>query len=185
MNEVSVFRLYVLRAMYLFIVVGLGVYLWPGVLNPQKTLGTNGGDGLLHARRLFLALHAGAALSAADAARAPMGSGLEDALAHARSVTAMDGRPCRRFDQALDLFYIHGRARLHRHSLALCICALRESARRSLAVTSTIERKYDVRSLCALRNPDRPMRCAFWRPLATKRSTEQSGSKVSKSTPPR
>lgn len=36
MNEVSVFRLYVLRAMYLFIVVGLGVYLWPSVLNPRK-----------------------------------------------------------------------------------------------------------------------------------------------------
>ena len=36
MNEVSVFRLYVLRAMYLFIVVGLGVYLWPAVLNPRK-----------------------------------------------------------------------------------------------------------------------------------------------------
>ena len=36
MNEVSVFRLYVLRAMYLFIVVGLGVYLWPDILNPRK-----------------------------------------------------------------------------------------------------------------------------------------------------
>jgi hypothetical protein len=36
MNEVSLFRVYVLRAMYLFIVVGLGVYLWPGVLDPQK-----------------------------------------------------------------------------------------------------------------------------------------------------
>jgi hypothetical protein len=36
MHEVSLFRLYVLRAMYLFIVVGLGVYLWPGVLDPEK-----------------------------------------------------------------------------------------------------------------------------------------------------
>ena len=36
MNEVSLFRLYVLRAMYFFIVVGLGFYLWPGVLNPEK-----------------------------------------------------------------------------------------------------------------------------------------------------
>jgi hypothetical protein len=36
MNEVSLFRLYVLRAMYLFIVVGLGVYLWPDVLDPHK-----------------------------------------------------------------------------------------------------------------------------------------------------
>ena len=36
MNEVSLFRLYVLRAMYLLIVVGLAVYLWPGVLDPRK-----------------------------------------------------------------------------------------------------------------------------------------------------
>jgi hypothetical protein len=36
MNEVSLFRLYVLRALYLFIVVGLGFYLWPGVLDPNK-----------------------------------------------------------------------------------------------------------------------------------------------------
>lgn len=36
MNEVPLFRLYVLRAMYLFIVVGLGVYLWPGVLKPDR-----------------------------------------------------------------------------------------------------------------------------------------------------
>jgi hypothetical protein len=36
MNEVSLFRLYLLRAMYLFIVAGLGVYPWPGVLNPER-----------------------------------------------------------------------------------------------------------------------------------------------------
>lgn len=36
MNEVSLSRLYVLRAMYLFIAVGLGFYLWPGVLDPDK-----------------------------------------------------------------------------------------------------------------------------------------------------
>ena len=29
MKEVSLIRLYVLRAMYLFIVLGLGIYLWP------------------------------------------------------------------------------------------------------------------------------------------------------------
>jgi hypothetical protein len=34
MPEVSMFRLYVLRAMYLFTVVGLGVFLWPGIINP-------------------------------------------------------------------------------------------------------------------------------------------------------
>jgi hypothetical protein len=39
MNDVSLFRLYVLRAMYLFIVAGLGVYLWPGILNPDRHWG--------------------------------------------------------------------------------------------------------------------------------------------------
>jgi hypothetical protein len=36
MHDVSVFRLYVLRAMYLFIVVGLGIFLWPEILNPER-----------------------------------------------------------------------------------------------------------------------------------------------------
>jgi hypothetical protein len=36
MNEVSPFRLYILRGMYLFIVIGLSIYLWPSVLNPNK-----------------------------------------------------------------------------------------------------------------------------------------------------
>ncbi|NRR31380.1 hypothetical protein HSX11_14460 [Oxalobacteraceae bacterium] len=35
MNEVSLFRLYVLRAMYLLIVVGLGIVLWPGIIHPS------------------------------------------------------------------------------------------------------------------------------------------------------
>ena len=34
MGDVSLFRLYVLRATYLFIVVGLGFLIWPAVLNP-------------------------------------------------------------------------------------------------------------------------------------------------------
>jgi hypothetical protein len=36
MNEVPLARLYVLRAMYLFIVVGLAVFLWPGIIDPAK-----------------------------------------------------------------------------------------------------------------------------------------------------
>jgi hypothetical protein len=36
MPEVSMFRLYVLRAMYLFTVVGQGVFLWPGIINPAR-----------------------------------------------------------------------------------------------------------------------------------------------------
>jgi hypothetical protein len=36
MNGVSLLRLYILPAMYLFIVVGLGCYLWPDVIDQSK-----------------------------------------------------------------------------------------------------------------------------------------------------
>ncbi len=38
MPEVSTFRLYLLRATYLIMVVGLGVTIWPGILSPPKNL---------------------------------------------------------------------------------------------------------------------------------------------------
>lgn len=38
MPEVSTFRLYLLRATYLLIVVGLGFTIWPGILHPPKEL---------------------------------------------------------------------------------------------------------------------------------------------------
>jgi len=37
MSEVSTFRLYLLRAAYLFIVVGLGFEIWPGIFHHEKT----------------------------------------------------------------------------------------------------------------------------------------------------
>jgi hypothetical protein len=36
MNEVSSFRLYVLRALYLMIVVGLGLVVWPGIIHQSQ-----------------------------------------------------------------------------------------------------------------------------------------------------
>jgi len=36
MSEVSLLRLYILRAMYLFIVVGLGFYIWPSMIDPAR-----------------------------------------------------------------------------------------------------------------------------------------------------
>ena len=36
MNEISLFRLYLLRAMYLLIVVGLGIVVWPGVFHHEE-----------------------------------------------------------------------------------------------------------------------------------------------------
>jgi hypothetical protein len=44
MPTVSLFRLYVLRAMYLFIVGGLAVFLWPEVINPDRHWGISQGQ---------------------------------------------------------------------------------------------------------------------------------------------
>jgi hypothetical protein len=38
MPEVSTFRLYLLRATYLLMVVGLGLTIWPGILHPPEDL---------------------------------------------------------------------------------------------------------------------------------------------------
>jgi hypothetical protein len=39
MNDVSLLRLHLLRAMYLLIVVGLGLVIWPGILHHTKPWG--------------------------------------------------------------------------------------------------------------------------------------------------
>lgn len=36
MNEISLFRLYLLRAMYLLVVVGLAMVVWPGIIHHDK-----------------------------------------------------------------------------------------------------------------------------------------------------
>jgi hypothetical protein len=36
--EVSIFRLYLLRATYLLMVLGLGITIWPGILHPPQDL---------------------------------------------------------------------------------------------------------------------------------------------------
>jgi len=38
MTEVSTFRLYLLRATYLLIAVGMGVQIWPGILQHPSDL---------------------------------------------------------------------------------------------------------------------------------------------------
>lgn len=43
MREVSLTRLYVLRALYLFIVVGLGIYVWPEVIRSGSHWGPSEG----------------------------------------------------------------------------------------------------------------------------------------------
>ncbi|KQX68203.1 MULTISPECIES: hypothetical protein [unclassified Paenibacillus] len=36
MNEISLIRLYLLRALYLLIIVGLGIVVWPGIIHHEK-----------------------------------------------------------------------------------------------------------------------------------------------------
>lgn len=43
MTQVSLPRLYVLRATYLIMSVGLGLTIWPGILNPDRTWSLMGG----------------------------------------------------------------------------------------------------------------------------------------------
>ncbi|HEY5564116.1 MAG TPA: hypothetical protein VIL33_00905 [Rhodothermia bacterium] len=43
MSEVSIFRLYLLRAAYLVIAFGLAVMIWPGIISPPDTLSHMGG----------------------------------------------------------------------------------------------------------------------------------------------
>lgn len=42
MSEVSTFRLYLLRAMYGFMFVGLAIFKWPGILNPPPDISNTG-----------------------------------------------------------------------------------------------------------------------------------------------
>ena len=42
MSEVSTFRLYLLRAMYVFMFVGLAIVKWPGIFNPPPGLSNSG-----------------------------------------------------------------------------------------------------------------------------------------------
>ena len=42
MTEVSTFRLYLLRAMYVFMFVGLAIFKLPGIFNPSENVSTTG-----------------------------------------------------------------------------------------------------------------------------------------------
>ena len=143
MNEVSLFRLYLLRSLYLLIVVGLGIMRWPEVINihpSRKALGTDGRSGRLHADRLFGSVNPGAAVSAADAAFASVGIGVEVDLADRRCAPTVVSRSNGRINLGDGLCLLDGRDCSFRHSLALCVCTLREEARRSVALREAGQR---------------------------------------------
>ena len=95
MNEVPLFRLYLLRAMYLFIVIGLGLYLWPGVLKPDKHWELMEGQATCMLAAFSLLCRGWNSLSAADVAGAALGSALENAVARTRRTPAMVVGACR------------------------------------------------------------------------------------------
>ena len=64
MNGLSTLRLYLLRAMYVFIVVGLGLMIWPLLLNQP--------DNLEHMRGVVWSLLAGVSVLAAFGIRYPV-----------------------------------------------------------------------------------------------------------------
>jgi hypothetical protein len=64
MREVSILRLYLLRATYLLIVVGLGFQIWPGILRPPRDLE--------HTRGVVRSLLAAVSLLAALGIRYPL-----------------------------------------------------------------------------------------------------------------
>lgn len=64
MREISTLRLYVLRATYLLIVVGLGFQIWPGIFNPPRDLE--------HMRGVVRSLLAAISLLAAVGLRYPL-----------------------------------------------------------------------------------------------------------------
>ncbi len=63
-DDVSTFRLYLLRAAYLLIAAGLAFLIWPGVLNPPKDLE--------HMRGVVRSLLAGISIFAALGLRYPL-----------------------------------------------------------------------------------------------------------------
>ena len=70
MSEVSIFRLYALRAMYVFMFVGLALVKSPAILNPPPALSKFGQRGRERSRRNLAPGAAGNPLSSEDAAGA-------------------------------------------------------------------------------------------------------------------
>lgn len=64
MAQVSTFRLYILRATYLFIVIGLGAQVWPGIVSPPAELE--------HTRSVIRSFLAGVSLIALLGLRYPL-----------------------------------------------------------------------------------------------------------------
>ncbi len=94
----------------------------------------------MHAGRLFSSVSSGAAVSAADAAFASVGIGVEDDLDVYRCAPTVDLRSNGRVNLGDSLRMLDSRDFSFRHPLALCVCALREESRRSVALREDRQR---------------------------------------------
>ena len=124
MNEVSTLRMYVLRAMYAFVVVGLGAVLWPDLLNPARhwTLAEGEISCMLAAFSLMCVL--GIRYPLQDASGPALGDCLEDNVAGAGASAAMEGRACGRSAEANGLRDFAGGSGVPGGALGVCLPAL-------------------------------------------------------------
>jgi hypothetical protein len=112
----------------------------PSVHPSGEVLGANGRSGRLHADRLFGSVSPGPVVSAADATFASVGIGVEVDLADRRCTPTVVSRSNGRINLGDGLSLLDSRDCSFRHSLALCVCTLREEARGSVALREAVQR---------------------------------------------
>ena len=101
----------------------------PSVHQSGEVLGANGRSGRLHVDRLFGAVNPRPAVSASDATFAFVGTGVEVDLADRRCTPTVVSRSNGRINLGNGLGLLDSPDFSFRHSLALCVCTLREEAR--------------------------------------------------------
>lgn len=101
----------------------------PSIKPSGEVLGANGRSGRLHVDRLFGAVNPRPAVSASDATFASVGTGVEVDLADRRCTPTVVSWSNGRINLGDGLSLLDSPDFSFRHSLALCVCTLREEAR--------------------------------------------------------
>ena len=124
MNEVSLFRLYLLRALYLFIVVGIAIFRWPEVIQQviyQEKYWELMKGVVVSCCSPFRLCQSWGCVSVADASFATVGIGVEVDLADRRCAPTVVSRSNGRSNLGDDLELLDSRDCSFHHSLALCV----------------------------------------------------------------
>lgn len=106
-----------------------------------EVLGANGGSGRIHVDRLSGSVNPWPAVSAADATIASVGIGVEVDLADRRCTPTVVSRSNGRINLGDGLGLLDRRDFSFRHSLAQCVCTLREEAWGSVALREAVQPK--------------------------------------------